>query len=58
MCWPMRRKGSDVSARHASEEKLRELNADLEQKVIQRAQARGLTWLLSPGLLGALNTQG
>jgi len=57
--------GSDITERHAtelalrrSEAKLRELNNDLERRVIERAQARGLTWQLSPDLLGALNSQG
>jgi len=57
--------GSDITERHATEEalrrseaNLRELNADLERRVIERAQARGLTWQLSPDLLGALNSQG
>ena len=57
--------GSDVTERYATEEalrrseaSLRELNADLERRVIERAQARGLTWQLSPDLLGALNSQG
>jgi PAS domain S-box-containing protein len=50
--------GSDVTARHATEQALRELNAVLENRVIQRAQARSLTWQLSPDLLGALNSEG
>jgi PAS domain S-box-containing protein len=57
--------GSDVTERHLSEEalrvseaRLRHLNADLERQVIQRAQARSLTWKLSPDLLGALNSKG
>jgi PAS domain S-box-containing protein len=57
--------GVDITDRHASEEalrnseaRLRELNVDLERQVIERAQARGLTWNLSPDLLGALNSQG
>jgi PAS domain S-box-containing protein len=37
---------------------LRQLNADLERQVIERAQARSLTWKLSPDLLGALNSKG
>jgi PAS domain S-box-containing protein len=41
-----------------SEARLRELNADLERKIIERTQARGLTWQVSPDLLGALNSQG
>ena len=45
-------------ALRVSEADLRQLNADLERKVIERAQARGLTWRLSPDLLGALNAKG
>ncbi len=41
-----------------SEARLQALNADLERQVIQRAQARSLTWRLSPDLLGALNSKG
>src|SRR5580698_8695897 len=43
--------GVDITDRHSSEEalrasesRLRQLNADLERQVIERAQARGLTW--------------
>jgi PAS domain S-box-containing protein len=57
--------GADNTDRHNSEEalraseaRLRQLNADLELQVIQRAQARSLTWRLSPDLLGALNSKG
>ena len=57
--------GSDVTERNATEDalraseaSLRELNLELERRVIERAQARGLTWRLSPDLLGALNSQG
>jgi PAS domain S-box-containing protein len=57
--------GSDTTDQHvaldalrASEAQLRALNADLERRVIERAQARTLTWQLSPDLLGALNSQG
>jgi PAS domain S-box-containing protein len=50
--------GLDVTERRATEQALRELNADLEKRVIERAQARGRTWNLSPDLLGALNAKG
>src|ERR1700678_1896190 len=57
--------GVDITDRHVSEAalrnseaRLRELNADLERQVMERAQARGLTWKLSPDLLGALNAKG
>ena len=50
--------GLDVTERRATEQALRELNAHLERRVIERAQARGRTWQLSPDLLGALNSQG
>jgi PAS domain S-box-containing protein len=57
--------GVDITDRHTSEEaprnceaRLRELNADLERQVTERSQARGLTWKLSPDLLGALNSKG
>jgi PAS domain S-box-containing protein len=46
------------AALRLSEQRLRELNADLERQVIQRTQARGLTWQVSPDLLGALNSSG
>lgn len=51
-----RRAGED--ALRASEANLRELNADLERRVAERAQARSQTWQLSPDLLGALNSNG
>jgi PAS domain S-box-containing protein len=38
--------------------KLRALNAELEQKVIAQALARGRTWQLSPDILGVLNAEG
>jgi PAS domain S-box-containing protein len=47
-----------VAALRASEARLRELNADLERLVIQRTQARGRTWQVSPDLMGALNSKG
>jgi PAS domain S-box-containing protein len=34
------------------------LNADLERQVIERTQARGRTWQVSPDLMGALNAEG
>ena len=57
--------GSDITERRAAEDalraseaSLRELNAELERRVVERAQARSLTWQLSPDLLGALNSEG
>jgi PAS domain S-box-containing protein len=50
--------GLDLTERRATEQALRELNANLEKRVIERAQARGRTWDLSPDLLGALNSKG
>jgi PAS domain S-box-containing protein len=47
-----------VEALRISGEKLRELNIDLERKVIERSQARGRTWQVSPDLMGALNSEG
>jgi PAS domain S-box-containing protein len=48
----------DITDRKAAEIQLRDLNAELERKVIQRTQARGRTWQVSPDLLGALNSKG
>jgi PAS domain S-box-containing protein len=48
----------DVTERRQIEAQLRELNADLERRVVEPAQARSLTWQLSPDLLGALNSKG
>jgi PAS domain S-box-containing protein len=57
--------GVDVTERYCAEQelriseaRLRQLNAELERQVLERAQARGLTWKLSPDLLGALNSKG
>jgi PAS domain S-box-containing protein len=47
-----------AAALRVSEARLRELNSDLERQVIERTQARGLTWQVSPDLLGALNSEG
>ena len=46
------------AALRASEASLRSLNAELERRVIERTQARGRTWQVSPDLLGALNSKG
>ena len=48
----------DITTRKIAEVRLRELNAELERKVVERTQARGRTWQVSPDLLGALNSQG
>ncbi|TPG43738.1 hybrid sensor histidine kinase/response regulator [Sphingomonas koreensis] len=50
--------GHDVTDKVRSEQALRDLNADLERQVVERTQARGMTWQLSPDLLGALNSKG
>ena len=50
--------GYDVTEIHRSAAALRELNADLERRVIERSRERGLVWQLSPDLLGALNAEG
>jgi PAS domain S-box-containing protein len=47
-----------ATALRGSEARLRELNVDLERRVIERTQARGLTWQVSPDLMGALNSKG
>ncbi|CAN5413214.1 hypothetical protein BH10PSE3_BH10PSE3_20330 [soil metagenome] len=50
--------GYAVTEAYRATAALRELNADLEREVIERTQARGLTWQVSPDLLGALNSRG
>jgi PAS domain S-box-containing protein len=45
-------------ATRTSEARLRALNADLERQVIERTQARGLAWQVTPDLMGALNSRG
>ncbi len=50
--------GYDVIEDNRSAAALRELNAELERKVIERTQARGRSWQVSPDLMGALNAQG
>ena len=39
-------------------EQLLDLNANLERKVIERTQARGVNWQVSPDLMGALRHDG
>jgi len=48
----------DITDRRQAEQRLRDLNVDLERQVIERSQERGTTWQVSPDLLGALNPQG
>jgi PAS domain S-box-containing protein len=50
--------GFDVSETYKAQKALRDLNADLERKIVERTQARGRTWQVSPDLMGALNAQG
>lgn len=50
--------GHDVTAAHTAQQKLRDLNADLERRVVERAHERGRTWLINPELMGVLNGQG
>jgi PAS domain S-box-containing protein len=47
-----------LAALRESEAKLRSLNADLERRVIERTQARGVTWRVTSDLMGALNSDG
>ena len=42
----------------ASQTELQRLNADLERKVLERAQALGVTWLVNPDLLSVLRFDG
>ncbi|MGI4944710.1 MAG: PAS domain-containing protein, partial [Janthinobacterium lividum] len=50
--------GYDVTEENRAAAALRELNADLERQVVERTQARGRTWQVSPDLMGALNARG
>ncbi len=50
--------GFDVSETYKAQKALRDLNADLERKIVERTQARGRTWQVSPDLMGALNAKG
>jgi PAS domain S-box-containing protein len=47
--------GHDVTAAHTAQQALRDLNADLERQVVERANERGRTWQISPELMGVLN---
>ncbi len=50
------RKRAEVALRQ-SEQSLRDLNADLERQVVERSRERGLTWQVSPDLLGVANAE-
>jgi hypothetical protein len=50
--------GYEVTEAHRTAAALRKLNADLERRVIERTQARGRTWQVTPDLMGALNERG
>ena len=46
-----------IRERAETEVRLLQLNDELEHKIIERSQARGRTWQVSPDLLGALNSK-
>lgn len=48
----------DLTERRKVEDRLRDLNADLERQVAERTLARGRTWHLTPDLMGVLNSEG
>ena len=48
----------DITDRKRTEQRLHDLNVELERQVIERSQERGTTWQVSPDLRGALNPQG
>jgi PAS domain S-box-containing protein len=50
--------GYDITERVKAESGLQLLNSELERKVVERSQVRGMTWQVSPDLLGALNSNG
>jgi len=50
--------GYDATTAYRANAALQALNTDLERQVIQRTQARGMSWQLSPDLMGALNADG
>lgn len=45
----------DISERRAADDTLRQLNADLERQVIERASERGVTWQVSPYMLSVVD---
>jgi PAS domain S-box-containing protein len=49
---------TDIDEQKSAAAALLELNQTLERKIIERAQARGQTWQVTPDLMGALNPQG
>ncbi|MDO9358631.1 MAG: PAS domain-containing protein [Polaromonas sp.] len=50
--------GYDITDRVKAEAGLRELNAELERRVIERTLARGKAWQVSPELLSVINAEG
>jgi PAS domain S-box-containing protein len=48
----------DLTERRRAEDRLRELNADLERQVAEWTLARGRTWQLTPDLMGVLTSEG
>ena len=51
------KKRADTALRESAE-RLRELNADLERKVIEKTMARGRTWQVSPELFAVADDRG
>ncbi len=49
---------TDIQDQREVEAALRELNANLESKVIAQSLARGRTWQLSPDIIGVANPEG
>ena len=45
----------DITDRKRTDERLRQLNADLERQVIERSSERGTTWQVSPHLLSVID---
>lgn len=48
----------DITDRKTAELQLKELNTDLERKVVEKSMERGRTWQVSPEILGVLNGDG